>query len=461
MQENTTGPIARVHVTGTGVGVTGQAGTHLLGRVANRIGIHDGLSAVMDGTTVRSTARRRGTVLTQLSMMIAAGGRCLSDLKTLRDQPALFGDVASDATAWRTINNDCDDVRLDMIPGVRQAAIRRLLDRAGLAEQDEVVLDVDATLLHLSDDTKEGAAPTFKRGFGFAPMLCFIEPFGLPAGMLRPGNHTANNAADHLAVVDQAIASLPEVFQTGHRPGDQPDRVQRRVIVRTDTAGGTTKTIRGLADRNIVFSVGLRSSQARAAVMVQIPDDVWQPAINTDGKVRDGAHVAEVPDLVPAWAPAGTRAIVRRERPHPGASLRLWDHDGLRRQVTLTNDTDFDIVALELAHRAHAQVENRIKNFKDTGLGRLPFRAWHANLVWFELVLLAAVLLAGLQTFIADPGLSRAEPRRLRYTLLAIAARIVHRHGQVHVRLDRTWPWTHVLVDVHRQLDTMPATAAA
>jgi len=462
LQENTTGPIARVHVSGDGVGVTGQAGTHLLGRIARRLGVHRGLTGVMDGTTQRSTARDRGIVLTQLSMMIAAGGRCLSDLRTLRDQPALFGVVASDATAWRTVNIDCDDLRLGLVPAVRQAAVRRLLDQTRLDDLDEVVLDVDATLLHLSDDTKEGAAATFKRGFGFAPMLCFIEPFGIPAGMLRPGNHTANDAADQLAVIDQAIACLPEVWQAGHRPGDDPDDVQRRLVVRADTAGGTGKMTVGLADRNVVFSVGLRSSALRAQVMKHIGDDAWLPAINADGNVRDGAHVAEVPDLVPGWAPAGTRAIVRRERPHPGASLRLWDHDGLRRQVTLTNDAHDDIVALELAHRAHAQVENRIKNLKDTGLSRLPFGAWHANLVWFELTLLAAVLLAALQTLITtDDSLARAEPRRLRYTLLAIAARVVHRHRQVHLRLDRTWPWTHVLIDVHRQLDTLPAAGAA
>ncbi len=131
MQENTTGPIARVRVSGDGEGVTGQAGTHLLGRIANRLGIVGGLSGVMDGVTERSTARDRGIVLTQVSMMIAAGGRCLSDLATLRDQPTLFGAVASDATVWRTVNVDCGPDRLDLLPVVRQAAVRRLLDQAG------------------------------------------------------------------------------------------------------------------------------------------------------------------------------------------------------------------------------------------------------------------------------------------------------------------------------------------
>jgi len=461
LQENTTGPIARVHVTGDGKGVTGQAGTHLLGRIANRFGVADGLSAVMDGVMVRSSARDRGIVLTQLAMMVAAGGRCVSDLKTLRDQPALFGQVASDATAWRTVNDDIDDDRRSELVGVRQAAIRQLLVESDVDRLGEVTLDVDATLLHLDSEGKEQASATFKGGFGFAPMLCVIEPFGLPAGMLRPGGATANNAGDQLAVIDQAIAALPEVWQAGHRPGDDHDEVARRVVVRADTAGGTAKMTAGLADRNVVFSVGMRATEVAAGVMKAIPADAWERAVNQDGQIRDGAEVAEVAALVPAWAPAGTRAIVRRERPHPGASLRLWDHNGLRHQVTLTNDVDGDPVDLERHHRSHATVENRIKNLKDTGLSRLPFSAWTANLVWFELVLLAALLLAALQAFSHDPQLSVAEPRRLRYALLAIAARIIHRHGQVFVRLDRTWPFTDVLTAIHRRLDRPPTLTPA
>ena len=115
---------------------------------------------------------------------------------------------------------------------------------------------------------------------------------------------------------------------------------------------------------------------------------------------------------------------MRRERPHPGATLRLWDYNGWRHQVVLTNDDDADIAALEALHRGHAQVENRIKNLKDTGLARLPFRDWHANRLWVELVLLAAVLLVAVQQLVDDDELRVAEPRRLRYALLNVAARI-------------------------------------
>lgn len=178
MRVNATGPIASVHVTGDGRGVTGQAGTHLLGRIADRFGIADGLSEAMVGTTQRVGAHDRGTVLTQLAMTIAAGGRCVSNLKTVRDQPRLFGTVASDATAWQAVH-EVDDVRRDAVVAARQAACRRLVAEADV---DQITLEVDATLLHLDSEGKQQAGATFKGGWGFAPMLCFIEPLGLATG---------------------------------------------------------------------------------------------------------------------------------------------------------------------------------------------------------------------------------------------------------------------------------------
>ena len=54
---------------------------------------------------------------------------------------------------------------------------------------------------------------------------------------------------------------------------------------------------------------------------------------------RRGAQIVELSDVPLPGVPAGTRIIVRRERPHQGAQLRLWDHDGWRHQVLLTNSS--------------------------------------------------------------------------------------------------------------------------
>jgi hypothetical protein len=455
LRVNATEPVERLAVTGDGDNVTGQAGTHLLGRIAGQLGYADGAAAVMADVTRRSSAHGRGRLLTQVAMMIAAGGRCLSDLKTLRDQPVLFGEVASDATVWRAMHQ-VDEQHLDALVVVRQQACRGLL-----AQSDEpVVLDIDASLVASASDFKQGAAANFKGGWGFHPMLCFIEPLGLAVGMLRPGNANANTIADQIAVLDQAMGSLPEAWQAGHRPGDDPAMVQHVLRVRADTAAGGPMMLARLAERNVVFSVGMRVSEVACTAIRDIDESVWQPARNADGQPREGAQVCEAPGLVPATAPAGTRAIVRRERPHPGASLRLWDYNGLRHQVTLTNDPDPDIVALERFHRAHAQVENRIKQLKDCGLNRLPLTDWTANRVWFEQILVASLLLAGLRVLIDDPELSVAEPRRLRYTLLHVAAKIVRHARQITLRLDRTWPWTSLLVAAHERLPGWQPTRA-
>lgn len=456
MSVNAIAPVATVEVTGDGAGVTSQAGTRLLGEIATRLGIANGFSQALSDTTTRTSAHDRGRVLTQLAMTIAAGGRCLADLKTLRDRPELFGQVASDATAWR-VCHQVDEARLARLAGVRQQACRRLL---AAAPADQLVLDVDATLLNLHSEHKQRAAATFKGTFGFAPMACFVEPLGLAAGMLRPGNATANHAGDQLAVVDEAIGSLPANWRAGHHDGDARSLVKRRLKVRADTAGGSKTVVCGLAARNLVFYVGMRTSEPAAAAIRDIPEAAWQAAVEADGRRREGAEVAEAPALVPAWAPEGTRAIVRRERPHPGASLRLWDYNGWRHQVTLTNDADPDICRIERFHRGRAQVENRIKQLKDTGLGRLPFAAYDANRTWFELVLLAALLLAGLRILVDDDELSVAEPRRLRYTLLNVAARLVRHARRTYLKLDRAWPWTPQLLVAHQQLDRLDVVTA-
>ncbi len=142
---------------------------------------------------------------------------------------------------------------------------------------------------------------------------------------------------------------------------------------------------------------------------------------------------------IPGWPP-GTRAICRREQPHPGAQPRLWDTDGFRHQVTLTNSAD-DILELELRQRRHARVENAVKALRDTGLGRVPFCRFAANRAWLELVLAGADLLAWLRSVALDGELARAEPKTMRYRLLHAAARIVRRARQDVLRLPVHWPW--------------------
>jgi hypothetical protein len=210
-----------------------------------------------------------------------------------------------------------------------------------------LIIDDDATLISAHSE-KEQAAPTFKRGFGFHPIWTFVEHgqegTGEPLSiLLRKGNAGSNTAADHITVVKAALAQLPD-HRIGVRPG-------RKVLVRTDAAGATHEFLEWLTRRRLSYSVGFTLPDSFAATLETMPSEAWTPAYDADREVRDGAWVAEVTDLldVSCW-PKGMRVIVRKERPHPGAQLRLTDLDGHRVTAFATNTTRGQLADLELRH---------------------------------------------------------------------------------------------------------------
>ena len=437
---NATRATQRLRVTVGDRQVASLAGLHLLGSLADTQGLAAGFSAAVPPAGERAPGHDRGRLLVQVAVMLAGGGRCVADLAALRDQPALFGEVASASTAWRALDR-VDAGVLDALRSARADARSRAW-AAGAAPSGPMVLDVDATLVEVHSENKEQAASHFKGGYGFHPMFCFADDGQALAGALRRGNAAANSGADQLAVVDLAIAQLPDAYRRGHHPGDPATAVEHPVLVRADSAGAVRAFIDGLVARNCAFSVSARTSDTLdRAIMALRPGD-WHPAQRVEPAARRRrAQVAELDVTLAGW-PAGTRAIVRRERPHPGAQLRLWDHNGWRHQVILTN-TAGDPAVLEARHRRHAQVENRIKNLKACGLERMPFTSFTANAAWMEMTLVAADLLAWLQALCLDGDLARAEPRTLRYRLLHVAGRITRAGRSTWLRLPAHWPWAN------------------
>jgi hypothetical protein len=382
-------------------------------------------------------------VLRDLAVMIADGGYCLSHLCTLRDQPDLFGAVASDATAWRVIDR-IGRVGLLALDAARAEARRRAW-AAGL-QPARITLDLDSTLVTAHSE-KQGAAATYKRGFGFHPLLCTLdETKETLAGILRSGNATANNAADNIAVLDAGLAQLPT------REAVEP------ILVRSDSAGATHELIDAVRQRGLRFSIGFDLAAYVREAILALPEKAWTPALGQDGEERDGADVAELSKLdLSAW-PVGTRAICRREIPHPGAQLTFSDLNGHRFQVFITDQPDADIAYLEARHRAHARVEDRIRCGKDTGLRNLPFHDFAANAVWLQLVLMAIDLLAWTQGITLEGEARNWEPKRLRYAMLHVAARVCRSGRQLHVRLQRTWRWSALLA---RRVQAPPSATTA
>jgi hypothetical protein len=263
--------------------------------------------------------------------------------------------------------------------------------------------------------------------------------------LLRPGNAPAGGADDLIELVDLALAQLPAAAR------EQP------VLVRSDSAGASTRLAWHLRDDQVGFSLGMPIDQhIREAILAQ-PEHVWTQAIDADGQPRAGAEVCELTGWLDlhTW-PEGTRAICRREDAHPGAQLRFTDHDGHRFQVFLTDQPDGDLAAVELRHRQRARVEDRIRAAKATGLRNLPFDRLGRNAVWLELVLAAQDLVCFTQTLLLDGDLAIAEPKTLRYRLLHTAGRIVRHARRTILRLQGSWPWTAALARAFTRLRALP-----
>lgn len=358
--------LPRIEVSADGDGVVSHAGSRLLSELAEELGLTGALSKAMSPTRKRRSGHDRGKVIIDLAVMLADGGDSMSDLAVLRDQSELFGQVASDPTAWRVV----DSIDSDLLATIEKARaeIRARAWRAGVTP-DWIVLDLDATLVD-SHSEKENAAPTYKRGFGFHPMVCYLDSTDEAlAGVLREGNAGSNTASDQIEVIDKALAQLPVKTK-----GQDPLKGQW-MLVRADSASCSHEFTDALSERGLEFSIGHPLTEEVARAVVSLRHKAWQPCITQDGmELREGAECAEVTHLLDlsSWL-TGTRMICRREDPHPGAQLTFTDAGGHRLQCFITDSGDKDIAYLEARHRGHARVEDRIRGAKDTGLDNLPF----------------------------------------------------------------------------------------
>jgi hypothetical protein len=420
----------------------------LLAKIADELGLTRALSLRLAGLKQRRRGHDPGRVIRDLAVMLADGGECVSDLGTVREQEALFGPVASDSTAFRMIDRvACEPELLDALRSAHARARERFWKRHGAPES--LTIDVDATLITAHSE-KEQAAGNYKGGYGFHPLQAYAdETREALGGLLRPGNAGANTAADHQTVLDRALEQIP---------AEHIESVQ--ILVRADTAGATHALADYCREANMRFSFGYELTEQVRSAILEIPEDAWIPALDQDGGERENGQAAEITASVDlsSW-PERSRLIVRRERPHPGAQLSFTDRDGYRFQAILTDQDDQDIAVLECRHRQHAHVEDRIRDDKDTGLSKLPFKEFALNEVWLEIVMLAHDLIIWTQALLLDGQLAKAEPKRLRYRLLHVAGRLAFSGRRAKLHLQQTWPWATELVDAFARLKELPAAA--
>lgn len=484
-------------MTADGEGIVSHAGLVLLRGLADKTGLTSGVSKALASS--RLLVHDRGRVAADLACAIADGARAISDFRVMGDQAELFGPVASVPTAWRTLEEIAAGgtrtakkitaavntarrhaweqiiARHGKLPGVRIAD--RTLDGVSC-------LRIDATVTAAHSD-KEGAEANFK-GFGHHPLQAYCDNTGGEplAWMLRRGSAGSNTAEDHIDIVDAAITALPQRFR-------------RRLMVTVDGAGASHELIEHLdklASRRgyqLIYSVGWALTGREKTAIRLVPERAWVQAIGPRGQLRERraddacdnrrcghprcwveqAHVAELTgllrhgpggDQLSAW-PEKMRVFVRRERPHPGAQLTLFEtHDGWRYTLWVTNRPDTtkgwlgQAPYIDAAHRVHARVEDCIRTGKDTGLGRFPSHDFAINTAWLTTAMTAAVLLAWLKLLALDGALARAEPKTLRYRILHTAARLVRGGRRRRLKVPRTWPWADQIMNAWRRITALP-----
>ena len=493
---HTTGWSRGLEVSGGGTGIVSHAGLVLLRELADRTGLTAGLSAALPSP---AWGHDRGRVLADLACAIADGARVISDFRVMGDQRELFGLVASVPTAWRTLKEIAGggtraDRRITAAVNMaRRHAWTQVTARHGalpgvrLADKvlDGVVcirLDATVTVAHSG---KELAEANFK-GYGHHPLLaCCDNTGGEPlAWMLRRGSAGSNTAADHLVLLDAAIAALPPGFR-------------RRLMVTADGAGashGLIARLDALAARRgfeLTYSVGWVLGERERAALRLVPEQAWQIAIDARGQIRERrsgdacadagcahpacwveeAHVTELTgllrqgphgDQLDGW-PAAMRVFARRERPHPGAQLTLFEAaDGWRYSLWVTNrpaDTRGWLgqnAYIDAAHRVHARVEDAIRTGKDCGIGKYPSTSLAMNKAWQAAALTAAALLAWLRLLALDGPLARAGPKTLRYRVLHVAARLTRGGRQRQLKVQASWPWPTDIVTAWHRISALP-----
>jgi hypothetical protein len=467
-------------VTADGTGLVGHAGAVLLRKAADQTGLTAQLSTALQkkGT---SPLLDRGTVLASLAAAIALGATSMSDIALLAHLAPVLGDAPSGPTVRRALDLAGAPAALDKVARARARARAHAwqliqetppgfpwLQIAGKTLTGWLVIDMDATLVTASSD-KEGAAPTWKKGYGFHPLGAWLaNTRECLAMLLRSGNAGSNTFTDHETVLTAALRQVPARFR-------------RQVLVRVDGAGASHDLIGHFLSlssprRTVLFTCGWTITPADEDAIRQVPAGAWQPGTAQDGTAEDDKDTAEVTGLMSRagnW-PDGLRWIARRVKPSRRHLRNLTDFEkqtGWKYSITCTNIPDAGITGvpgshhaqyIDTVHREHAVVETAgVRTAKAMGLRNLPSRTWQVNAGWVIAANIAADLAAwnrllGLHD---DEELRHADPDTLRYRIWHLPARLA-RHARDRVlKISPDWPWTDAILTCWQRLCALRAPA--
>jgi len=480
-----------------GRGVVAHAGVVLPRLLADRVGLTAGLRGVVARRGF-TPGRDRGRLLTDAVAALVAGASCLSDVEALTRQEALFGPGggASDTTVLRGLDELADQVGDDGLPdrrlatmlaGVRATAWEQIVaanqgrlpavsvagkplshpaamgggGADGRAATPVTVVRLDATIIEAAT-MKPGVAGHYKGGIGYHPLTAWCTNTGDHlVVMQRPGNAGSFTAADHVKVLDAALAQIP----AKHRSD---------LLVTIDGAGASHAVIEhltrwntakehGRRGRRVEYSIGWPVDERTRAGIEQLPEHAWTVRLSADGRAEPGEQVADLTgllrhgldgDRLDGW-PDDLRVIASRTRRGTGEQAALGEDAEWRHGAFATNTPDCQLQWLDARHRTQAHVEDKIKELKAMGAEKLPTADAGRNTAWLQLAALAVTLTAWLRNLAMDGDLKIAEPKTLRFRLLAVPARLVSHARYLIVKIPTGWAWADDLVNAWDRLQAL------
>jgi Transposase DDE domain group 1 len=465
-------------VTADGKGLVGHAGAVLLRKAADQAGLTGLLSGALKEKRT-SPLIDRGIAIVSMAAAIALGATSMSDIALLAHLAPLLGAAPSGPTVRRALDLAGTPRMLDRIARARAKARAHAwaliaatatgfpwLAVAGKVLEGWIVIDMDATLVTAHSD-KEGAAPTWKKGYGFHPLGAWCRNTReCLAMLLRPGNAGSNTFTDHKEVLAAALRQVPSRFRW-------------KIMVRVDGAGASHDLVEHLLSlnsrrRKVLFTTGWMITAADEHAIARVPAGAWKPGTCQDGTVEADKDVAGITHLLARaenW-PAGLRFIVRRVKPsrrQAGNLTAFEKKTGWRYSVTCTNIPDEGIGGvpgshhpqfIDVLHREHASVETAgVRTAKAMGLRGLPSKTWQVNCGWVITANIAADLAAWTRLLghHDDPELRDATPDTLRYRIWHLPARLARHARQRTLAISETWPWTQAFLDCWHRLCALPA----
>jgi hypothetical protein len=475
-----------------GSGVIAHAGVVLPRLLADRVGLTGELRAVVARAGF-TPVRDRGRVLVDTVCALVAGATVLSDVEALTRQEELFGPGggASDTTLLRVLGELAARLGADGLPGRRLARalaktragawghivagnggalpavnvagqpLVRAAVVAGEPSRPVTVVRLDATIID-SATMKEGVTAHYKHGIGYHPLTGWCTNIGDNLALMhRTGKAGSFTAADHVKVIEAALAQIPAAHRADVLVTIDGAGASHEVIDHL-TALNTAKTAGGRG-RRIEYSIGWPVDARTTSALARVRAQDWTPGLRADGRAETDAQVVDLTgilregvggDELGGW-PADMRVIARRTPRADGEQAELGEDAEYRYGAFATNTPAGQTQWLDARHRTQAHVEDKMKELKATGGNKLPSASWDRNHAWLQLAALAVTLTAWLRHLALPGHLANAEPKALRFRLLAAPARLVHHARKRILKIPPGWAWADHLAGAYQQIHAL------